>query len=331
MTTSLCAAALEAAADLAEHVLLPAAAGVEAADRVPDGHFEALAAHGFYDLASLRLPDLAGTMRLVEVLAGGCLTTTFVWMQHHGAVRSLGEADNAVLAAAHLPELRAGAYRAGLAVTAALRPGPPAVTATPVPGGYRLDGEAPWVTGWGLVDLLLVAGRTPDGRLAVGLVDAVATPTLHAQPLDLLAVRASRTVRLRFDGHLLPYEELVHVVPTAHYLAHEAETQHVAAAMALGVAGRAITLLGEHAAGLPAQLTELRRRLAGAGWGEEDRLRAAAAELAHRAAATLLTHEGGRALLPGSHAGRLLREAAFLLVFASRPVVRTALLDRFRR
>ncbi len=56
-----------------------------------------------------------------------------------------------------------------------------------------------------------------------------------------------------------------------------------------------------------------------------------ASELAMRAAMTLLVSVGARAVLLHEHAQRLLREAAFLLVFGSRPAIHAALLRRFRR
>jgi hypothetical protein len=56
--------------------------------------------------------------------------------------------------------------------------------------------------------------------------------------------------------------------------------------------------------------------------------RAAAAALALRAAAALAVAGGSRSVRPGGHAERSLREAAFLLVFGTRPAIREALLDR---
>jgi hypothetical protein len=46
-----------------------------------------------------------------------------------------------------------------------------------------------------------------------------------------------------------------------------------------------------------------------------------------RAAAALTVASGSRAILGGQHAQRLAREAAFLLVFGSRPPIRAALLS----
>jgi alkylation response protein AidB-like acyl-CoA dehydrogenase len=50
--------------------------------------------------------------------------------------------------------------------------------------------------------------------------------------------------------------------------------------------------------------------------------RAAAAELAVRAAAALVVAAGSRSVLTDSHAQRLAREAVFLLVFGSRPAIK---------
>jgi len=56
--------------------------------------------------------------------------------------------------------------------------------------------------------------------------------------------------------------------------------------------------------------------------------RAAASELALRAAAALAVRDGGHAVAVDSHAQRLAREAVFLLVFGSRPGIKSALLQR---
>jgi alkylation response protein AidB-like acyl-CoA dehydrogenase len=59
--------------------------------------------------------------------------------------------------------------------------------------------------------------------------------------------------------------------------------------------------------------------------------RAAASELALRAAAALAVHDGSRALRRDEHAQRLLREAMFLLVFGSRQPIKESLLARLTR
>jgi hypothetical protein len=56
--------------------------------------------------------------------------------------------------------------------------------------------------------------------------------------------------------------------------------------------------------------------------------RAAACELAVRAAAALAVWDGSKSIMTGQHAQRLAREALFLLVFGSRPAIKNALLRR---
>ncbi|MET9202372.1 acyl-CoA dehydrogenase, partial [Gordonia sp. NPDC003585] len=53
------------------------------------------------------------------------------------------------------------------------------------------------------------------------------------------------------------------------------------------------------------------------------------AQLALDAAAALVAAEGGKALIGGSDAERIFRETAFILVAASRPQLKDALLQRF--
>ena len=63
-------------------------------------------------------------------------------------------------------------------------------------------------------------------------------------------------------------------------------------------------------------------------------VRAAAAELAFRAAGALVIAGGSTSILAGAHPQRLAREAMFLLVFGSRPAIKanlTALLVQPRR
>ena len=57
--------------------------------------------------------------------------------------------------------------------------------------------------------------------------------------------------------------------------------------------------------------------------------RADGAQLAVDAAAALVAADGGRALIVGSDADRLSREATFTLVAASRPELKGLLLQRF--
>ncbi len=324
---------LVAAAEIADDVFFPAAQQVDAADRVPQSHFDLLREKGFYgfaapeDLATVDLDSYATVCRAVETLASGCLTTTFVWLQHHGAVGAAARTPNTALRQTYLEPLVRGQRRAGTAVTAAVRPGPPMLRAEPVDGGWFFDGVAPWVSGWEMIDTLYVAARDADDVLVMALVDAEEGESLSADPpARLVAANASRTVTLRFTRFFVPHERVVWTIPRATYLRGDPESVRFNGNLALGVTARAIALLGEDGTELTAQLDAARERLLGATPEDVPAARAATSHLALRAAAALTTHAGGRSLLAGTHAQRLTREATFLLAFGTRPAVRSALL-----
>jgi alkylation response protein AidB-like acyl-CoA dehydrogenase len=312
---------LDKARQIAEDVLFPAALEVDATGVIPAGHLDLLASEGFYGMA---VGDVPHPARVVETLAGGCLATTFVWMQHHGAVRAVADSERPDLVEEWLDPLRRGERRAGVAL-GALRPGPPSVRASAVDGGYRLDGASPWVTGWGMVDVLLTAARDDSETAIWLLVDAVPGPTLGAQALDLVAVNASSTVEVTFDGHFVPAQRVAVTMPYAEWGPRDAAGLRMNGSFALGVAGRAIRLLGPSP--LADELDRCRAALDAATPEELPAARAAASELAMRAAATLTVAAGARSVLRDHHAQRLVREATFLLVFGSRPPIKAALLD----
>ncbi len=69
------------------------------------------------------------------------------------------------------------------------------------------------MTGWGLVDLLLLVARGPGDTAVTLIVDAVPQPGLTASRQRLSAVNASATVRLRFDDVAVTGERFVSQVP----------------------------------------------------------------------------------------------------------------------
>ena len=129
--------------------------------------------------------DAAAAGRIIEILAGGCLATTFVWLQHHRAVRAASAAGGP-LRDEWLGPLCRGIRRCGIALGGGL-PGPPLLRAGPAAGGYRLDGISPWVTGWGLVDTFYVAARDERDNVVTAFVPAAPGPS--AEPCRSPAAR----------------------------------------------------------------------------------------------------------------------------------------------
>lgn len=318
---------LDRARNITDDLLFPSAMAVDAADRVPAGHLAALADAGLYGLVG---PAAAGGLgggmadlcAVAEVLASGCLATTFVWLQHHRAVRVVAVARPAVREHWLAPLCR-GQVRAGIALGGAL-PGPPLLRGRAADGGYRLAGSSPWVTGWGLVDVLYVAARDDHGDLITMLVPARDGPALAARRLAPVATSASGTVELSFDGLFVPADRVLERISLPDWQAGDARGLRSNGSLALGVAARCCALAGPGP--LDGELAGRRLALDSATPRELPAARAAAAELAMRAAATLVTTAGSRSILAGEHPQRLAREALFLLVFASRPAIRQHLI-----
>lgn len=340
---------LERAHTIAQEVLFPASLDVDAQASIPRSHFDLLAQEGFYGLAAadaggsvgVDFPSLVG---IVETLASGCLTTTFTWIQHHGVVRALTRTVNEELRDKYLGAAIRGEVRGGVAYAGAI-PQPPRLWATATDGGWLLNGEAPFVTGWGIVDLLLVSARNTataagesTGAIISGLVDATGGAGVSVEELQMVAAQGSNTVRLHFADYALPDDKVTGEISHRDFLAN----QHIAArlngCLAMGVATRCIHLIGAAGQAGTARLLQdqqdATRILLDGGLDEPATLpaaRAAAAELAYRSAGALVVAVGSTGILARQHAQRLVREATFTLVAAGRPQIKDRLLKVFGR
>jgi alkylation response protein AidB-like acyl-CoA dehydrogenase len=315
---------------IADEVFFPAAGSVDRSGRLPSAFLDRLAADSFYGVAAptpdggLDTPGLAAAGALIEPLAGGCLSAAFIWIQHHGAVLGVAHGPDAAVRERWLPSLVSGEHRAGIAL-AGVRPGPGQVQARPHTHGWLLSGQVPWVTGWGHIDTVYLAAVEGD-LVQFFLVDAVESPTLHVAPLALMAAQASSTVEITFSDHLVTADRLVTSTPLADWLAASASGSALNGYLALGVAHRCARLLETDA--YDTELAHGRAALATADASTTPAARAEVSLLAHRLAATLVVRTGSAAAHAGSDAERLLREAGFLLVFGSRPLIRDELLRR---
>lgn len=326
------------AREIAEDLLFPVADSVDADGAIPPGHFEALAADGFYGLAAP--PERGGPalgpgdlVAVVEALCGGCLATAFTWMQHHGVVGSLAATTNHVLRDRYWDGLVDGSIRGGVAFAGAI-PQPPLLYARRVDGGYELDGVAPFVTGWGIVDILQLSARDEfDDSIVHVITTATPTAAITVEELPLIAARGSNTVRLRVDGLRVPDEQVAGVVEPDVFRAGQVFGTWFNGCMATGVAARCrseladrgvdVTPLALAAEGVRGDLD------AGLSGGDLYDARAGAAALAVHTAAALVSGTGSAAAVRGNTAERLMREATLTLVAASRPQIRASLLDRF--
>jgi len=313
---------------LADDLLFPGATAVDRAGEVPTAVLDALADAGLYGLTGPvshggLAADPPTVHAVAEAVAGGDLSAAFIWLQHLTVPAMVAGSP---LAEEYLADLCAGRVRAGIALLAATRPQPVAITARRDGDRFVLDGGVPWVTGWGHVDVVLVAARDDADVVHFLLVDAVAGPTLAAVPQQLVAVQASATVELSLHGHEVPASRLVRSVPLAEWQAADPGNLRTNGSLALGLVERCTRLAD--LPGLAADLAAVRARLDAAGPARLPAARAEAAALAHRATGLLAVAVGSRSVSRGHPAERLTREALFLLVFGSRPAIKAALLDR---
>ncbi|UQX00466.1 acyl-CoA dehydrogenase family protein [Streptomyces sp. RerS4] len=313
---------------------------------VPASHLDALAACGAYGLvgygpaADSGLTPRQVTREVHEVLAAVDPSTWFVWTQHvplaKGLLKAAGPAGER-LREAWLPALTGGRLRPTAGFAFLRHPRPP-VTAERVSGGWRLTGRVPWVTGWGLADSLFVGAVTGADEVVFALVDCEPGNGLEAvagAPLWAMDGTHTAAVELR-DVHV-PDARVLGREPRADWIrAYDEENADAQPAVFGQLRATADYLLrstpyeelglrvARKAAALRAEAYGLRDELPpGEGAEARLRLRAAALDLAVRAAATCVAAAGGRAIQYGHTAGRLSREAQFHLIQAQTTPLRT--------
>jgi len=291
-------------------------------------HFNILAESGLYGAfaptsnGGLGL-DLGVVCTIIEQLASACLTTTFVWIQHFRLLAALLDPATPEGLRELLPLTVSGQVKGGVAL-GGLLPGPPRLKAIETNDGWRLDGDAPWVSGWGIVDVLFVTARHSDDTVISFVIDAVDQPGIEVTRHHLSAMNASSTVHLTFNEFQIPRDRYVGSQPYAPGL-ERPEALRVNGSLALGVTRRCCELLGPTS--LDDELRRCREDLDTFETTDIAASRAHAVELAVRASHVMAVSRGSRSAIKGDIAERTTREAALLLVFASRPAIKNALLD----
>jgi alkylation response protein AidB-like acyl-CoA dehydrogenase len=298
---------------------------------------------------------------VVERLAGACGATWFVGTQHRTPQLMSGDGPRGMppgafrrgpAAEGHRAGLASAATPAGIAVAHLRRPGPPAVTAEPVPGGWRLRGRSDWCTGWGLVDLVMIGAATADDRLLFVLVPARPAPGLSAgEPLPLSVMGGTRTVALTMDDLDVADGSVLAEVDGATYRRHDLARTANATPASIGLLRRILSEMDRQgterdrpeATELAASMAVQGRRLREEAYAlltgvplfervpERVALRGELAALTVRAAQALVATRSGSALLSSSPEQRWAREAAFHMVQAQTDPVRRAQLDALGR
>ncbi|WP_405504305.1 acyl-CoA dehydrogenase family protein [Streptomyces purpurascens] len=317
---------------LAHDLLVPHAERVDQ-EGVPASHIEAVKRAG---LLGVGAPEEYGgadapvevARETAEILAGACCSTWFVQTQHHTPVKLLATYESPVREKLLRP-LATGEVMAGIAY-AHIRAFPRVpVRAVPERGGWRFEGTVPWFTGWGLNDVMLLAGVTDTEEVVFGFAEAREQPGLSpSAPMRLAAFTAARTVSLALDGLWVPDEAVVLRVPRKEFALVDLPRAANASPAVFGVAYAALDLVAdtpdgqETARSLRVRLDEVRREayaLADHPAPHEcvpERLavKTRAYDLMRAATTAAVVAGGGRSMALDSRAQRLAREGMFLLV-----------------
>jgi alkylation response protein AidB-like acyl-CoA dehydrogenase len=317
---------------LARDLLVPQAERVDR-EEVPASHVEAVKRAGLLGVVAPQEyggadAPVAVARETAEILAGACCSTWFVQTQHHTPVKLLATHDSPVRERLLRP-LATGELMAGIAF-AHVRAFPRVpVRAVPEEGGWRFEGRVPWYTGWGLNDVMLLAGVTDAAEVVFVFAEAREQPGLTpSAPMRLAALTAARTVSLELDGLRVPAEAVVLRAAQEEFAAVDLPRAANASPAVFGVARAALDLVArspegeETAEALGARLDQVRREayaLADRPAGHDcvpERLavKTRAYDLLRAAPTAAIVAGGGRSMELGSRAQRLAREGMFLLV-----------------
>jgi len=207
---------------IADTVLEPRAEAVDNGDEPLRPNLDALADAG---LAGVTTPAEWGGQgasgafqrEFTELLTSACGTTWFTITQHLGSCASVASSENASLRERFLRPMASGRHYVGVGFGHLRRP-VPMMTARETPGGYVLNGVAPWVTGWPYLSGVIFGAVIPDAEAEANndqkhiYLYAPANENEHLRaspPLPLCAMNASATTEVTLTDLFVPNEDFV--------------------------------------------------------------------------------------------------------------------------
>lgn len=292
-----------------------AAVETDRSGRLPLEHLRALGEAGVYRLmVPLERGGLAAAPEVLwevnESLAGACGSTHFVQAQHQGGLGFLLRGNPELLQEDHL----AGRRLCGVAFAHLRRPQSP-VTVETIADGWIFRGAAPWFSGWGLMDELVLAGRDEQDKDVYVLVSLSQAAIEKVDSPPLSAIQASSTVSLRLHELFVPRSALVLTQTLEEMARRDFRSQLGYTALPLGLVREASRWISQEMVRncLAERSRELRGRALA--WTEDQaealQVRAAANVLAFQAAQAAVVSCGGQANQLQHPANRLLRESSF--------------------
>lgn len=183
-----------------------------------------LALQGMGDraLLGLRIPKSWGGAELDEstfhrfqmMVARYSGVLAFLQTQHQSAGNLIANSNNESLKKDYLPLMGSGEILVGVGFSQLRRQGEPIMKATPVADGYVLDGEVPWITGYGFFQDFIIGATLPNGDAVYGIVSfQECDPIQLSAPMKLTAMASANTVNAKLDKWLLERDRIVTIRP----------------------------------------------------------------------------------------------------------------------
>ena len=166
----------------------------------------------------------ANFRRFQESVARYSGSLAFLQTQHQSAGSMIAKSKNEELRQEYLPKMASGEKLVGIGFSQLRRAEPPMLTATPVEGGYELNGNVPWITGYTFYPEFLIGATLPDGRAVFGVVPFENTDRSKeskiqnqeskisfSEPMRLAAMETALTVTAELQSWFLKEEQVVFI------------------------------------------------------------------------------------------------------------------------
>lgn len=195
-------------------------------DRDPDALREALMGLGDRGLLALRADRPTLFRRFQETISRYSGALAFLQTQHQSAAAMLARSLNDRLKADYLPHLATGDRLVGVGFSHLRRSDNPPVRARAVPGGYRVEGFVPWITGWNFFDEFVIGAALPDGTALFGMMPLRSTEELGgdpqqgdggqlsiSEPMEMAALVSTNTVTADVRDWFIPDDRVLFLKP----------------------------------------------------------------------------------------------------------------------
>ena len=136
----------------------------------------------------------------------------FLQLQHQGAVNALLKSENEALKQKYFSKIIEDNLLCGLGFSQLRRQGEPMIIATPMEGGYSINGNVPWITGFDFFDVFILGASLSDGQEMRGIIPFISSSHVKfSEPMKLGAMQSTNTVTATFKDYFLSVENVVSI------------------------------------------------------------------------------------------------------------------------